>query len=143
MSIPRSALVSSVISCLVAASVLLSCSTQSPPPGLQATEVVSIIVWVRDETTWYLQQRLAISSEDDVEIEKFADAWTKLETLRPPPYPESPDGAIEVDVSLTEGRHWKLMWQPAYGEAVFTLIGSGTPEMVDRSPMKLHSEDTL
>lgn len=73
----------------------------------------------------------------------FADAWATLETLRPAPYPEIPDGAIEIDVNLTEGRHWRLMWQPADGVATFKLVGSGTSEMVDRSPMKPQSDDMV
>lgn len=140
--IQRGAMVLSLVAYLVALSLLAGCSSQARPPGLQPSEIADITVWVRDKN-WYLEQRRVVNSDDQFDIEQFVEAWATLETLRPPSNLESPDGAIEIDVSLTEGRHWKLMWLPDYGEAVFKLIGSGTSEMVERSGMKLQSDDMV
>jgi hypothetical protein len=139
--IQRTASPVAVILCLAVVSTLLACSFQSRPPEVKATDVVSITVWVRDEATWYLERSLNLV--DQPEIEQFVEAWATLATLRPPSNPESPDGIIEVEVSLSGFRHWTLKWQPAYGEAVFRLFGTGTPEMMDRSPIKLRSEEML
>ena len=129
-----------VLAVLAALSGALS-GTTTGTPGPPTLSYIT--VWVRDEELApgaAAGHRLPLTSPKLSNSPRHGPHWRRFGPLA---NPESPDGESEVQVSLSGGRHWTLKWQPASDEAVFRLYGSGTPEMVDRSPMKLGSDAML